>query len=184
MEFLRSSSAFAHRETGMTSWTRALLIPKADTYFLETGLFFLHHFLSACFLEQVERASITLQPELWDYLQCARPKSRLAVTEVLRSANLSFGLRSLFLEEIFCICLTGWNNTTQDRSCFGCRSFSQTRNCFCQPEVNPCHSASCRSLGVVFLQKPKPKFLNKQLKWIMQKKKRRSGGSTGLLLLF
>lgn len=173
MEFLCSSSPFARQETGMTSWTRTLLIPRADTYFWEqVFFFFFHHFISACFLNQVERALITLWPELWEYLQCARPKTPLAVTEVLRSADLSFRLRSVFLEEIFSICLTGWNNTTQGRNCFGCRSFSQTRNCFCQPEVNPCHSPSCRSLGVVFSQKPKPKFLNKELKRIMQKEKK------------
>lgn len=158
MEFLGSSSAVARQETGMTLWTHTLLIPKADTYFLgEIGpFFFLHDFISACF----PRPSWTcfdntaVQPQIWEYLQCAWPKIRLAVTEFLRSADLSFGLCSVFLEEIFCICLSGWNNTTQDRSCFGCRSFFPDKKLFFV-SLNPCHSPSCRSLGVVFLQKAK-----------------------------
>lgn len=158
MEFLCSSSAFAGRETGMTSLTCSLLIPKADTYFWKRFFFFLHHLISACFLDQVERALITLQPQLWDYIfnvpdlqwekfwgQPTSPSGSVRFSWKRFSASVRQAEITRRRTEVVLVVAL----------------FSQTRNCFCQPEVNPCHSPSCRSLGVVFLQKPKPKFLTK-----------------------
>lgn len=69
---------------------------------------------------------ITCWLDLWEYLSCAGQKHYRRCKKFWGQPTSSSGC-AWFSVGILCICLTVWNNTLQNRSCFDCH--------FCRQEI-------------------------------------------------
>lgn len=150
----------------MTSWTRTLLIPKADTYFWKLLFlyFFFFNIISYQLVSSLESnlSDNTVTRPLESISQAPGAGTLQTVEEVLRSTDLAFTHCSSFFFSFFFF-WKGFSASAWQSEITHCRTevvliviFFFAQKLFLSAEVNPCHFPSCRSEGVVFLQNPNP----------------------------
>lgn len=131
VSFFFFSSAFClHCTVGVWGWhcEPAHLQFQSRHVVLKTGLliYFFSSFPITMFPHLNWTCLIAQWPDLWEYLTCAGPKHYKLCKRFWGQPTSPSG-SAWFSVGIFCICLTVWNNTLQNRSCFDCH--------FCRQEI-------------------------------------------------